>query len=119
MRILAIDPGDKRIGLALSDPTQTIANPLTVIIYESRVKNAAKIVALATEHACSKIIIGAALHWDNSESEASLKANKLADEIRSQSDIPVEMWDEYGSTQKAKASRKEMGKPVGFQLEPL
>ena len=68
-----------------------------------------KIVALARQHECSKIIVGTPLHWDGTESEASRKSNNLASEIRAQIDIPVEMWDEYGSTKKAKASRKEMG----------
>ena len=57
MRILAVDPGDKRIGIALSDPTSTIANPLTVIKHISRSINAASIAQLAKENQAALIIV--------------------------------------------------------------
>jgi putative Holliday junction resolvase len=47
MRILAVDPGSKRIGLAISDPTGTIANPLTVILHVARLVDAAAVAELA------------------------------------------------------------------------
>jgi putative Holliday junction resolvase len=49
MRILAIDPGEKHIGLAISDPTATIAAPLTVLQHVSRPIDAAAIAELATQ----------------------------------------------------------------------
>jgi len=47
MRILAVDHGEKRIGLAISDPTGTIANPLTVIQHVSRAIDAAQVVSVS------------------------------------------------------------------------
>ena len=58
MRILAVDHGEKRIGLALSDPTGTIANPLTVIKHVSRTIDAAQVATLASEHEARLIVIG-------------------------------------------------------------
>ena len=58
MRILAVDPGSKRIGLALSDPTGTIANPLTVISHVSRPVDAAVVAELASSHEAGLIVIG-------------------------------------------------------------
>jgi putative Holliday junction resolvase len=49
MRVLAVDPGEKRIGLAISDPTGTIANPLTVLTM-ARPIGAATIASLAEQH---------------------------------------------------------------------
>jgi putative holliday junction resolvase len=50
MRVLAVDHGEKRIGLAISDPTGTIANPLTVVQHVSRAIDAAQVAAIAAEH---------------------------------------------------------------------
>ena len=47
MRILAVDHGEKRIGLALSDPTSTIASPLTVVKHTSRLLDAAQVADIA------------------------------------------------------------------------
>ncbi|MBP1702931.1 MAG: putative holliday junction resolvase, partial [Chloroflexi bacterium] len=61
MRVLAIDPGEKRLGIAISDLSGTIANPLTVLQHVSRPVDAATIAQLAQEHQVGRIIIGQAL----------------------------------------------------------
>ena len=63
-RILAVDPGSKNLGIALSDPSGTIANPLQVIKHVSRSANAAAIAALAEEHEAKRIIVGQSLDPD-------------------------------------------------------
>ncbi|MFQ5615721.1 MAG: Holliday junction resolvase RuvX [Anaerolineales bacterium] len=115
MRILAIDPGEKRIGIAISDPTGTIANPLTMIKHVSRRRDkrrnetAAKIARLAEARECGKIVVGQALDWDGGETPSSRRARRLAGAIRARTNIPVELWDEYGSTQAAREARIAMG----------
>ncbi len=109
MRVLCIDPGEKRLGVAVSDPTGTLARPLTVLRHVSRGENAARIVRLAEEHGCERIVIGQAKDWDDRETPASRRARRLAGAVRAQTGIPVELWDEYGSTQAARQARREMG----------
>jgi putative Holliday junction resolvase len=109
MRILAIDPGEKRIGLALSDPTGTIASPHSVIKHISRGQNAARIAALAREHGCDQIVIGQALNWEGKPTESSRRAVKLAAALRSIVEIPVVLWDESGSTKTAQEAYRNMG----------
>jgi putative holliday junction resolvase len=109
VRILAVDPGEKRIGLALSDPSGTIANPLTVLKHVSRTVDAATIAQLALEHEAERIIVGQALDDDNQPTPQSRRAYRLAAAIRSQTRTPVELWDESGSTQAAQAARIAMG----------
>lgn len=109
MRILGIDPGDKNIGVALSDPTGTIANPLTVVRHVSRPINAATIAGLARENSVGKIIVGQSLDLDGKPSFQGRKATRLAAAIRTQTEIPVELWDEAYSTQEARAARIQMG----------
>jgi len=108
-RILAIDPGEKRIGLAISDPTATIANPLKVIQHTSRALDAAMIAQLAVENQAARIIVGAAPGPDGEETPATRHAARLAEAIRAQTDLPVELWDETGSTQAARAASIALG----------
>jgi putative holliday junction resolvase len=109
MRILAVDPGEKRLGIAISDPTATIANPLTVLKHVSRPLDAATIAQLALEQQAGKIIVGQALDDDNNPTPEGRKAARLAEAIQQQTDLPVELWDESGSTQSARQARRSMG----------
>ncbi len=109
MRILAVDPGEKRLGIAISDPTATIANPLTVLKHISRTLDAATIAQLAMEQQAGKIIVGQALDDDNNPTPEGRKAARLAEAILQQTDLPVELWDESGSTQSALQARRTMG----------
>ena len=111
MRILGIDPGDKRIGVALSDPTGTIANPITVIQHVSRADDAAAIIKLALENQVERIVIGQSLDDEGEPTPQGRSAARLRDVIISLTDIPVELWDESGSTQAARSARIAMGVP--------
>ena len=111
MRVLAVDPGEKRLGIALSDPTGTIANPLTVLKHVARRVDAANIVQLASDHQAGKIIVGQALDEQGMPTPQGRSAARLAQAIQEQTDLPVELWDESGSTQAARAARLAMGAP--------
>lgn len=108
-RILAVDPGEKRIGMAISDPTFTIASPLIVIEHVSMAIDAAQIGQAASEHNAIAIIVGEALGSDGEETPASRHAVKLAEAIHRQVQIPVILWDESGSTQAARQAKLELG----------
>jgi putative Holliday junction resolvase len=111
MRILAVDPGEKRLGIALSDPTGTIANPLTVIKHISRPIDAAAIAQLAQENQAGLIVVGQALDAEGRPNVSGRRAKRLAKAIQTQTDLPVELWDESGSTQAARAARIAIGAP--------
>jgi len=109
MRILAVDHGEKRIGLALSDPTATIASPLKVIHHVSRLIDAAQVADLAAHHEVGLIVVGQSYDEDGNPNPAGRRAGRFADELRNQTNIPIEMWDESNSTQIARAARIELG----------
>jgi putative Holliday junction resolvase len=109
MRILAVDPGEKRLGIAISDPTGTIANPLTVLKHSARTVDAATIVQIAEENQAGRIVVGCALDAENQPTLQSRRAANLAEAIRQQTSLEVRLWDETGSTQAAKAARIAMG----------
>lgn len=109
MRVLAVDHGEKRIGLAISDPTGTIANPLTVVKHVSRTIDAAQVANLATEHEAGLIVIGQSFDLDGNPNPAGRHAARFAEALRMQTSLPVELWDESFSTQTARAARIQMG----------
>jgi len=108
-RILAVDPGEKRIGIAISDPSGTIANPYMVIKHVSKIVDAAQIAQIANEQVISIIVVGCALGLDGDVGPRARHAQKLAEAIRDQTKIPVELWDESYSTNEAKKARVAMG----------
>lgn len=109
MRILAVDHGEKRIGLALSDPTATIASPLKVIEHISRTLDAAQVANLAAENEVGLIVIGQSFDEEGKPNLAGRRAAKFADALKAQTQTPVLLWDESFSTQDARATRIEMG----------
>jgi putative Holliday junction resolvase len=109
MRILAVDHGEKRIGLAISDLTGTVANPLSVIQHVSRAVDAAQVAAIAAEYGAGLIVIGQSFDEDGQPNLAGRRAARFAESLREQTNLPVELWDESFSTQQARAARLQMG----------
>ncbi len=77
MRILAVDHGEKRIGLALSDPTATIASPFKVIEHVSRMLDAAQVATLAQENDAGLIVIGQSFDEEGLPNLAGRRAASL------------------------------------------
>lgn len=109
MRILAVDHGEKRIGLALSDPTATIASPLKVIEHVSRLLDAAQVATLAQDNEVGLIVIGQSFDEEGMPNMAGRRAAKFAQALMEQTSIPVVLWDESFSTQDARAIRIDSG----------
>ena len=109
MRILAVDPGTKRVGLALSDPTGTIATALTTIPAAPEGTLASRLAVIAREHEAKRIIVGLPKRMDGSRGPEAADAEKLAAEIRKASGLPVQTVDERLTTVAAERSLIERG----------
>ena len=109
LRILAVDHGEKRIGLALSDPTGTIASPLTVIKHISRLMDAAQVANVAMENGAGLIVIGQSFDEEGHPNLAGRRAARFAEALKEQTQTPIVLWDESFSTQDARAARIELG----------
>jgi len=109
MRVLAVDHGEKRIGLAISDLTGTIANPLSVIKHISRAIDAAQVVTIAAEQEADLIVIGQSFDEDGNPNSAGRRAARFAEALRTQTNLPIKLWDESFSTQEARAAQIQMG----------
>jgi putative Holliday junction resolvase len=104
-----VDPGDKRIGIAVSDLSGTIANPHSIIEHIQREKDAIRILEIAETVDAFVIIVGQALTIEGEPSPSGRKAARLASVIQAKTTKPVVLWDESGSTDKARQARLEMG----------
>jgi len=109
MRILAVDPGSKRLGLAISDPTGTIANPLKVILHIARLVDAAAVAELAASRAAGIIVIGQSFDDDGNPTFEGRRSMRFAEALKTQTNIPVILWDESFTTQAARLARLQMG----------
>jgi len=108
-RVLCVDPGEKRIGLAISDPSATIANPWQVLQHVSRAADAEAIVRLAGERQAVCIVIGQALGANGELTLSARRAANLAEALRALTTLPIMLWDESGSTNAAQEARRAMG----------
>jgi len=109
LRILAVDHGEKRIGLALSDLTGTIASPLKVISHVSRAIDAAQVAELAGDNAVGLVVIGQSFDEEGHPNLAGRRAARFAEALKTQTQIPIVLWDESFSTQDARAARIGLG----------
>ena len=109
VRILAVDHGEKRIGLAISDMTGTIANPLIVLKHVARAIDAAQVASIAADNQVERIIIGQSFDDDGQPNPAGRRAARFAAALKEQTNLPVELWDESFSTQKARSAYIQMG----------
>jgi putative Holliday junction resolvase len=108
-RIVSVDPGEKRIGIAVSDLSGTIANPLMVIEHINRMLDAGRIADVAREYEAILIVVGQPLDDEGQVGPAARKSLRLGEAIQGQTQIPVLFWDESGSTQTARNARIQMG----------
>lgn len=109
MKILGVDHGEKRIGLAVSDSTGTIASPLKIIEHISRVVDAAQVAGIAAENNVELIVIGQSFDEEGRPNLAGRRAARFAEALKAQTQIPVVLWDESFSTQDARRARIELG----------
>lgn len=101
MRILGLDIGQKRIGVALSDPLGITAQGLTVIVYETMAGALDRLVELCQEHGVTRIVTGLPLHMSGDRGEAAEKVERFAAAIRKRTGLPVEFMDERLTTRAA------------------
>jgi putative Holliday junction resolvase len=109
VRVLAVDPGSKRVGLAISDPTGTIAQPLTTVAGEPSDTLPSRLADIAREKEVSRIIVGLPRRMDGSYGPEAKSARDLADRLRKASGLPVELVDERLTTVAAERSLLEGG----------
>ena len=107
-RILGLDPGERRVGVALSDPTGTIASPHSVIDRRS-VKLAEAVRMLCEEHDVERIVVGLPTGLSGVEGHSAKAARTVGDAVAEATGLQVEYQDERFTTVTAEAALLEGG----------
>ena len=109
-RVLAVDWGGKRLGLALSDPTRLIAQPLVTLTRRARHRApVADIVELIARHQVTLVVVGLPLDLEGAEGDAAGEVRALGEAVARRSGVPVTYWDERLSTAVALRSARTVG----------
>lgn len=109
-RILALDVGDARIGVAISDPLNIIATPLTIINRQEINTDIKAIINIVKKNSAERIIVGLPFSMDGSLGSQAEKVRVFVDALSQQTDIPIEYRDERLSTVVAKRTLQQTRK---------
>lgn len=108
MRVLGIDLGSKRIGLAVSDTSGTVASPLSVLVRSrSRRHDHSEIARIAEAEEVEAIVVGLPLNMDGSRGPAARSAAAEAEDIATVTGMPVHLQDERLTTVTAERALRE------------
>ena len=109
-RLLGVDWGERRIGLAVSDESQLLAQPLTTLTRRAGKRfPMARLIALMKEREIAGVVMGLPLTADGSEGDAARQARALAQDLARHSGLSVDLWDERFTTARALQAVREMG----------
>ena len=100
-RLIGIDPGGKRIGIAISDENKIVATPYTTIIRENYVNLVSQIKKIINENQIDGIVIGNPINMDGTEGPSSQSAKDLAKNLSKDITENITLWDERLSSQGA------------------
>ena len=109
MRTLGIDFGEARIGLALSDPTGTIAMPLETIETKDKGEQIRRVADRVTEREVTRIVVGLPLEMDGSKGPMAEMVDKFSDKLGGTVGLEVIRWDERLTSVAAERAVREMG----------
>jgi putative holliday junction resolvase len=118
-RILGLDYGRKRIGLALSDTLNLTATPLTTITRTNRRNDIRRLREICQTHKVARIVVGHPLHMSGEMSPMAEEAGRFAERIRKELGIEVELqderltsWEAQEMTRSAKSTRRKKNSPL-------
>ncbi|MGI5906163.1 MAG: Holliday junction resolvase RuvX [Candidatus Pararuminococcus gallinarum] len=98
MKIMAVDLGDARTGLAVCDRTEFLASPIGVIHERDLNKLVVQVSVAVDEYQVSHVVVGYPKNMDGTTGERAQKCERFAQRLRNVVTIPVELWDERRTT---------------------
>ena len=98
MKILAVDLGLKRTGVAISDPREMLASPVGTIEEWDLARLAQRIAVLAVEQGAEQLVVGHPRNMDGSRGESAKRAEDFAEALKKLTGLPTELWDERMTT---------------------
>ncbi|MFW6115698.1 MAG: Holliday junction resolvase RuvX [Chloroflexota bacterium] len=98
MRLLCLDVGERHIGVAISDPTGTVARPLQTVEHVSREEDVSTIAAIADEYEVDAVVVGLPLSLDGTVGPQAERVDRFREALARGLDVSVIPWDERYST---------------------
>ena len=108
-RVMALDVGKVRVGIALTDPLGYTAQPLLTLWRKSRGEDLRSLLRLIRKYDVTEIVVGNPLHMSGDVSPWAAKVQEFAEELRNRSGLPVQLWDERLSSVAAHEILNEAG----------
>lgn len=117
-RFLAVDPGGKRVGLALADQDTGVVSPLRVVAYEGCSRTSVTIREIAGEHGATTIVVGLPTDGEGNETAACRRSHALADALRERG-LQVALEPEHLSTNEARRRARTLGRSRSQPVDDL
>ena len=118
-RLIGIDPGKKRIGIAISDENKKVATPYTTIVKKDYSSFLAQIKKIVQENAIKGIVIGNPINMDGTTGKSSQSAADFAKNLSNNITIPIALWDERLSSEGSFKITKEVGPNASKRIKKL
>ena len=100
-RLMGLDVGDRRIGVAVSDALGLTAQPVLTLVRTNRRQDVKSLRRLLRKHDCAEIVVGNPLYMSGDQSPQAAKAQSFAEILREETGLPVHLWDERLTTTEA------------------
>ena len=100
-RLMGLDVGDRRIGVAVSDPLGLTAQPVLTLVRANRRQDLRSLMRLIRKYCCREIVVGNPLYMSGDQSPQAAKAQAFAEMLGKESGLPVHLWDERLTTTEA------------------
>ena len=118
-RLLGIDPGKKRIGLAISDEDKLVSTPLKTIIKKNNPNFINEIKEIIAENNIKGIVVGNPINMDGSKGSSAQSANDFVKYLSNNVSVPISMWDERLSSEGAFKLSGNIGVNTSKKIEKL
>ena len=100
-RLMGLDVGDRRIGVAVSDALGLTAQPVLTLVRTNRRQDVKSLRRLLRKYDCAEIVVGNPLYMSGDQSPQAAKAQSFAEILREETGLPVHLWDERLTTTEA------------------
>jgi len=110
-RVMGLDVGDRRIGVAVSDPLGLTAQPVMTLVRTNRRQDLKSLQRLIRRYDCAEIVVGNPLYMSGDQSPQAAKAQAFAQMLREETGLPVHLWDERLTTTEAHRHLHAAGRP--------
>jgi putative Holliday junction resolvase len=100
-RLMGLDVGDRRIGVAVSDPLGLTAQPVLTLVRSNRRQDLKSLMRMIRKYGCREVVVGNPLYMSGDQSPQAAKAQGFAQMLREETGLPVHLWDERLTTTEA------------------